>query len=58
MASAQASRDATMAPAALANRIIAADCPARQQAVAERAAERVPGADAVDDLDRDRRHLD
>src|SRR5260370_11912146 len=33
------------------------DVPAGQQAMAERAAERVAGAEAVDDVDRHRRHL-
>ena len=58
MASEQASRDATMAPAAFANRIDPLEVPAGQQPVAQRPAERVTGAEAVDDLDRHRRHLD
>ena len=58
IASAQASRPATIAPAALAKRSIALDVPARQQAVAQRAAERVAGAEPVDDVDRHGRHHD
>ncbi len=57
MASEQASRAATMAPAALAYLRIVRDGPAAQQAMAQRAAEGVPGPDAVDHLHRDRRHL-
>ncbi len=58
MASAQASCPATYAPAALAKRRIRSSVPAREQPVAERAAEGVPGAEAVDDVDGDGRHDD
>ena len=56
MASAQASRDATIAPAALACSRDPDRVPAGQQAVHQRAAEGVAGAEAADDLDRVRRH--
>ena len=58
IASAQASRDATSAPGGVAEAHHALELPARQQPVAERAAERVAGAEAVDDLDRHGRDLD
>ena len=58
IASEQASRAATMAPAALANRMICSAGQPRQQPVAQRAAERVARAEAVDHLDRHRRDLD
>ena len=58
IASAQASRPATIAPAALQKRIIRSRSQLGEQTVAERAAERVARAEAVDDLDRRRRHLD
>ena len=58
MASAQASRPATIAPAALANRSIRSSGPAGEQPVAQRAAEGVAGAEPVDHLDRHGRHHD
>ena len=56
MSSAQPSREATTAPAALAKRTIRSTSQPDEQPVAERAAERVAGAEAVDDVDRHRRH--
>ena len=58
MASAQASCAATWAPAALASRIVRSSGQPLEQAVHERAAERVAGAEAADDVDRDGGHLD
>ena len=51
-------REATIAPAAFANRSTRSQRPPGEQPVAQRAAEPVAGAETVDDLDRDRRHLD
>ena len=58
IASAHASRPATTAPAALAKRRIRSRSQPGQQPVAQRAAEGVAGAQAVDDVDRHRRHHD
>ena len=52
------SRDATMAPGDVGELRIAAQVPAAEQAVAQGAAEGVAGAEAVDDLDGEGRHLD
>ena len=57
MAVEHSSREATMAPAALANRTVRSRS-AGEQAVAHRAAERVTGPEAVGDVDGHGRHLD
>ena len=54
MSSAQPSREATSAPAAFAKRSDPLELPAREQAVAQRAAECVAGAEPVHDVDLDR----
>ena len=48
------SREATIAPATLANSRMRSQLPAGEQAVAQGAAEGVAGAEAVDDVDRER----
>ena len=58
MAVEHSSLEATMAPATLANSRIRSQVPAREQPVAEGAAEGVAGAEPVDDLDGERWHLD
>ena len=58
IASAQASREATMRAGGVAEAHHPLELPARQQPVAQRAAERVAGAEAVDHLDRHGRDLD
>ena len=58
IASEHARREATIAPAALAKRDRVGQWPAGEYAVAERAAESVPRAEPVDDLNGKRRHED